>query len=126
MIRVLISSESRFPINRKLLKRVAQEFLEEQKIKSETEVSLSIVGDRKMRELNKKYRQIDQTTPVLSFGLENEKSFAKYPDNILHLGDIVISYPQTVELAVSENKLIDQELSFLLRHGLASLLGVEG
>lgn len=125
MVRVLISSESRFPINRKLLKRVAQEFLDEQKIKSEAEVSLSVVGDRKMRELNKKYRQIDQTTPVLSFGLENEKPFAKYPDNILHLGDIVISYPQVVLLAAQENKLVDQKITELLHHGLANLLGIQ-
>lgn len=124
MTRVLISTESRFPINRKLLKEVVEKFLSEQKIKSEVEVSIAIVGDRKMRELNKKYRGIEEVSSVLSFSLEEGKSFVRPPDDILRLGDIVISYPQAVEMAAAENKLVDQEIADLVRHGLSNLLGI--
>jgi probable rRNA maturation factor len=99
-------------------------FLNEQKIKSEVEVSISIVGDRKMRELNKKYRNLEETTSVLSFSQQEGKPFINPPDGILRLGDIIISYPQTVAMAAAENKLIDQKISELVRHGLANLLGI--
>lgn len=96
----------------------------EEGIKSDVEVSIAIVGDRKMRELNKKYRNLDQVTPVLSFSQTEGKPFVKAPNGVLRLGDIVISYPQTVELAASENKLVDQKISELARHGLANLLRI--
>lgn len=137
MVKVLISSESRFPINRKFLRQVVEQFLAEQKIKSEVEVSISIIGDRKMRSLNKKYRNLEETTPVLTFSLSDPgsqsandrgsskmKPFITPPDDILRLGDIVISYPQTVVMAAAENKLVDQKISELVRHGLANLLGI--
>jgi len=122
--RILISSESRFLINRKLIKNTVWEFLREQGIKSEVEVSISFVGDRKMRELNKKYRGLEETTPVLAFSQEEGKAFVQPPDGVLRLGDIVISYPQTVLLAAQENKLVDQKISELVRHGLANLLRI--
>jgi len=122
--RILISSESRFIINRKLIRNMVLSFLDEQKIKSEIEVSISFVGDRKMRKLNKKYRGIEETTPVLSFPQENGRPFVNPPDGVLYLGDIVISYPQMVALAACENKLVDQKIAELIRHGLANLLGI--
>ncbi len=124
MIKIEISGESRFPVNRKLLREVIEQLIAEQKIKSKMEVGVLIVGDRKMRELNKKYRNLNETTPVLSFSLENEKPFVNPPDKILRLGDIVISYPQTVALAGAENKLVDQKIGELVRHGLSNLLGL--
>lgn len=124
MTHVLISTESRFPVNRKLIKGVVEKFLSEQKIKSEVEVSILVVGDRKMRELNKIYRGLKESTPVLSFSLGEGKPFVNPPDGILRLGDIVISYPQMVTLAANENKLIDQKIGELIRHGLANLLGI--
>ena len=124
MAKILISSESRFPINRKSLREIVDKFLLEQKIKSEVEISITVVGDRKMQELNKKYRKFPGTTPVLSFSLEEGKPFPALPDQVLRLGDIVISYPQVVDLAASENKLVDEELAELVKHGLINLLGL--
>ena len=67
MSTILISSESRYPVKRKTIKQVVDQFLAEQKIKSEVEVSIAIVGDRKMAKLNKQYRGKDGTTSVLTF-----------------------------------------------------------
>lgn len=124
MVHVFVFSESRFLVKRKVLKKEVESFLAEEGIKSDVEVSIAIVGDRKMRELNKKYRNLDQVTPVLSFSQTEGKPFVKAPNGVLRLGDIVISYPQTVELAASENKLVDQKISELARHGLANLLRI--
>lgn len=107
------------------MRQVVEQFLAEEKIKTEIEVSIAIVGDRKMKDLNKKYRKLEETTPVLTFSQEEGKPFVPPPDDILRLGDIVISYPQAVLMAASENELVDQKISELVRHGLANLLGIE-
>lgn len=123
MFSILISAESRFLINRDLIRKEVAKILAGKKIKSQVELSISFVGDRKMRALNKKYRQLEETTPVLSFSQQNGGAFVAPPDGILRLGDIVISYPQVVAMAVEENKLVDQVINELIVHGLKNLLG---
>ncbi len=124
MNHVLIANESRFPVNRKSLRETVEKFLIERKIKSQLEVSILVVGDRKMRELNKKYRQLEGTTPVLSFCQEEGKAFVQPPDGFLRLGDIVISYPQMLAMAAGENKLVDKKMAELVCHGLSNLFGL--
>ena len=46
-----------------------------------------------------------------------------YPDNLLHLGDIIICFPLARQMAMEENKLIDQVLAELACHGTLHLLG---
>jgi probable rRNA maturation factor len=125
MINVLIKTESHYTVNRKRIREIVSKFLEEKRVKSHVEVSISIVGDRLMKDLNKKYRQLDETTDVLSFSLSGKEDvpFADAPDNILRLGDIVISYPQAREEAGQENKMMDDKIDELIIHGMKHLLG---
>ena len=127
MISVLLQTESHFPVDRKKIIEAVKTALTP-KVTSPTEVSITIVGDRKMRELNKKYRSIDATTDVLSFAQSDSSvpgaPFVEVPDNVLHLGDIVVSYPQVIEEASEENKLVDDQIISLVLHGLNHLLGV--
>ena len=81
-----------------------------------------------MRQLNNQFRKIDATTDVLSFP-QNDPSqptapFVEAPDDVLHLGDIVVSYPQAVLEATEENKLVDDQIVYLVLHGLDHLLGI--
>ena len=92
------------------------------------------MGDRKMHELNRKYRGLDTTTNILSFALEDHNQtslqhipkvgFVASPDRWLRLGDIVISYPQAVEDASMDGIPVDEEVGNLVEHGLNHLLGV--
>ncbi len=135
MIAVLIYKESRFPTDRSKLRKFIEDYLSS-KIRGNTEVSISIVGDRKMKSLNAQYRKIATTTDVLSFPLDDatisnkdeiksgfspEKSA---PDKILRLGDVIVSYPQAVQEAAEDNKMVDQKLQELIAHGLNHLLGI--
>lgn len=128
MITVLFQTESHYPANRKKIVSAIEEVLEK-KIKGNAEVSVTVVGDRKMRALNNSYRQIDATTDVLSFP-QNDPSqkqlapFVDIPDGVLRLGDIVLSFPQVVAEAAEENKLVDDMMVFLALHGLDHLLGI--
>ncbi len=128
MITVLIQTETHYPINRKQLREAITQVLQK-KVNHQTEVSVAIIGDRRMRELNRTYRNIDATTDVLSFPLSDPAytkghGFTDAPDGILRLGDIIISYPQAVAQAAEENKLVDEVIVFLALHGLNHLLGI--
>lgn len=127
MITVFVRTESRYPIARKKITQAVRDFLSG-KIESDADVAITVVGDRKIRELNKTYRQKDYPTDVLSFPLYDPSqpgpvSFVGPPDDVLHLGDIVVSYPQAVLEAEEENKLVDDVVVFLILHGLDHLLG---
>lgn len=127
MVSVLFQTESHFPVNRQKIKAAVTQALVD-KIRSRCEVSISIIGDRRMQELNRHYRQIDSTTDVLSFPLSEStdrgQPFVEPPDKILRLGDILVSYPQAVEEAAEENKMVDDKIVELVLHGLNHLLGI--
>lgn len=127
MISVLFQTESHFPVDRKKVIEAVKTALHS-RVTSPTEVSVAIVGDRKMRQLNKKYRSIDATTDVLSFPQSDPSqsgaAFVEPPDDVLHLGDIVVSFTQAVVEAGEENKMVDDQIVFLVLHGLEHLLGV--
>lgn len=123
---VLIKTESHYTVNRKRLREVVDKLLKEKGVRGNVEVSISIVGDRMMKRLNRKYRNIDETVDILSFPLSinnSSVSFFPPPDGVLRLGDIVISYPKTRESAGSEHKLIDDKIDELVIHGMEHLLG---
>ncbi|OGG30704.1 rRNA maturation RNase YbeY [Candidatus Gottesmanbacteria bacterium RIFCSPLOWO2_01_FULL_49_10] len=127
MITVLFQTETHYPVNRKTIKEAVVAALS-RKIKHQVEVSISIIGDRRMRQLNRDYRKIDETTDVLSFPLNDPSSpstlFVELPDSILRLGDILVSYPQAVTQATEENKMVDDVIVELVLHGLDHLLGI--
>lgn len=126
MMSVLIKTESHYTVNRERIRKTVDRVLGEKGVKGKVEVSVNIVGDRLMRKLNKKYRDMEETTDVLSFSLGGEgtdKPFVDPPDEILRLGDIVISYPQAREDAIAENKLVDDKIDELTEHSMLHLLG---
>lgn len=122
MVKVLLFSESRYPVNRKAIRKTVEEMLQEKGVVTSVEVSIAVVGDRKMTALNKKYRDKDGTTDVLSFSLV-EGAVSPQDDNVLRLGDIVLSYPQVLKNAAKKELLVDEEINNLIKHGLDHLLG---
>lgn len=131
MNQIFVKSESRYPVDRKKIKEKVKKILAEKSL-SNTEVSVAVVGDRKMRDLNKKYRHLNKTTSVLAFPLDDPRKklsnqefplpFSS-PDNVLRLGDIVISFPQAIKMAGEEGKLVDEKINELVEHGMKKLLG---
>lgn len=127
MITVLFQTESHFPVSTQKIKDAVVKFLST-RVTSPTEVSITIIGDRRMQTLNRTYRQIDATTDVLSFPQHDPTQqavpFVDAPDGILRLGDVVVSYPQAVVEATEENKLVDDKIVDLIEHGINHLLGI--
>ncbi|OGW43205.1 MAG: rRNA maturation RNase YbeY [Nitrospirae bacterium RBG_13_41_22] len=102
------------------------------------EVSILLVNDRKMKELNLRYRGLDKTTDVLSFpqmdnpplppfikggrgGIMNSECLTAD----IVLGDIVINLHKAKRQAVEHDLTFNEELSWLLIHGILHLIGYE-
>ncbi len=125
-----ILADSKFPVSRSMIRERVARVLEEKKVEGVVYVSVAIVGDRKMRWMNKKYRERDYTTDVLSFptvdpsqdvddhGFVDPEAVGKV------LGDILVSYPQAMQVATRTNQLIDGVVGDLVEHGLNHLLGI--
>lgn len=119
-----INADSRYPFDRKRVREALAKTLKEQEItKGVVKISLSVVGERKIRELENKYFKEDKVTDVLSFPLQEGKEMPEDFDG-LNLGDIVICYPQAKRQALQWNRIMDEEIEFLACHGLLHLLGV--
>ncbi len=121
--KVLIYVESRYKVSRKRIKSAVNSVLEEQNVQSPIEVSIAIVGDRKMRKLNKQYRDKDTTANVLSFPLAEGES-SQLPPDITRLGDIVISYPEVIRESAKQEILVDDRVDELVSHSMLHLLGL--
>jgi len=134
MINIIVSSDPRYDVDKTAIKSAVVQILQRYKIGGKVELGINIVGDRKMHELNRKYRGIDTTTDILSFALEDTSltslqhipriGFVSSPDKWLRLGDIVISYPQALEDASMDGISVDEEMRNLVEHGVNHLLGV--
>ena len=122
-VNVLLYVESRYQVNRKRVKKTIEDTLDEHNIQSKSEVSVAVVGDRKMASLNQKYRGKDGTTNILSFPLGEGESMPM-PSDMVRLGDIVISYPVLIKEAARDEMLVDDRVDMLVKHGLLHLMGI--
>ena len=82
-----------------------------------------IVNNEMIHKINKEYRNIDRETDVISFALEDDKTFNR--SDIRILGDIYISIDKARSQSVEYGHSLKRELYFLAVHGLLHLLGYD-
>lgn len=87
-------------------------------------LSVIVVDDGYIRELNRQYRGIDASTDVLSFG-GDVAGFVDAPGSGGYLGDVVISYPCAARQAAEFGHGVEAELALLVVHGVLHLLGYD-
>lgn len=121
-LRVLIKADGRYKFDRKRIREAVNNLLKERKIKGEVILSVSVVGERKIKELNNKYLGKKEVTDVLSFS-QVEGGLTPENDEMV-LGDVIVCYNVAKKQAVKLNKLLDEEIEFLVLHGVLHLLGV--
>ncbi|HEX8068379.1 MAG TPA: rRNA maturation RNase YbeY [Pyrinomonadaceae bacterium] len=85
-------------------------------------VTVAFVSDRKMRELNRRWRGKGGTTDVLSFPAGQDE-FEKRAGATL--GDVVISLEQAARQAGAHGLTLDEEVAQLILHGLLHLCGYD-
>lgn len=111
---------------RLLIRRCCHAVLEMEGFHDDAEVSVSFVDNEQIRKLNKKYRNIDKETDVLSFPMGRDGQYDVNNDTGAKiLGDIVISMEKAFEQAELYNHPLQREVGFLTVHSMLHLLGYD-
>ena len=122
---------------RNLLEAVAIQTLAEEKCPYEVQVNLLVTGDSEIHEMNRRFREIDRPTDVLSFPmveygipadfdfLETRKDCFDPETGELVLGDIVISRDRVISQAEEYGHSKKREFAFLIVHSMLHLIGYD-
>lgn len=92
------------------------------------ELSLDLVGDHRMRRLNREYRGRDTPTDVLAFPMREASTRVTHDALRVTsgmLGDVVISVPTAARQATAHGHSVEHELAVLLVHGILHLCGYD-
>ncbi len=111
-----------------LIRRTILETLDYEGMENDVEVSVTFVDDEGIRTLNKKFRNMDKPTDVLSFPLLDYEGESEEPffDELCHnLGDIVISLERAIAQANEFGHSFEREVAFLTAHSMLHLLGYD-
>lgn len=98
--------------------------LKELNITNNFDMSLIIVGKKKIKKINNEYRNIDKETDVISFANIDSEDY-DYLCGDLNLGDIFINVDRVVTQAHKYRHSIKREFIFLFVHGMLHLLGYD-
>jgi probable rRNA maturation factor len=111
---------------RMLVRRCCNAVLQLEKFEGSVEISVTFVDDDEIREYNRKYRNIDKATDVLSFpqGVDGQYD-VNLDTGAKVLGDIVISCETADRQAREYNHPFQSEIAFLTIHSMLHLLGYD-
>jgi probable rRNA maturation factor len=130
-INVLIEEGIEVEPDAEWMQKVIEKILRYVNIPPNSEISLLVTGQDRIRELNREYRDKDRPTDVLSFSMAEQKeegeptAFIGPPDGLLHLGEVIISYPQAEIQAHERGHSIKKEMAILIAHGMLHILGYD-
>ena len=94
-------------------------------------MSVIIVDNEEIQNINREYRQKDAVTDVISFALEESVVEDDFPaiqevmDESRELGDVFVSFQRAQEQAVEYGHSFKRELGFLVVHGFLHLNGYD-
>lgn len=123
---------------RPIAEQVINYAIEKEQFPYEAEVSLTLVDNASIQEINRMHREIDRATDVLSFPLLQYREPADFSDieqdiednfnpdtGEVMLGDIVISVDKVKEQANNYGHTQKREFAFLVAHSMLHLLGYD-
>lgn len=109
-----------------LIRRAVEETLAYEGVLDDCEVSVTLCDNEEIRELNKKFRNIDRATDVLSFPLFDDDGMDAHVEELdCMLGDIVLSLERARRQAEEFGHSFEREVAFLTVHSTLHLLGYD-
>lgn len=116
------------PINEGNLKKIIKQVLQGEGIKGEVELSVALVGQDRIRGINKRYRGKNRATDILSFP-ESKITMDKFKigpaEKERGLGEMIICLREVKENARKDNLSFDKEFNKVIIHGVLHLLGYD-
>lgn len=125
---ILFTNETNFNLEEKyqnIILNVINQTLEYENFSKNVEVSISFVTNEEIKQINNKYRNINKETDVLSFPLIDFNIETINTNNIIILGDIIISIEKAISQAEQYGHSIEREIGFLTAHSMLHLLGYD-
>jgi probable rRNA maturation factor len=111
---------------RMLVRRCCKAVLLNEGFTDLAEISVTFVDDEAIHQLNKKHRNIDKSTDVLSFPMGEDGDYpVNYDTGAKLLGDIIISIEHAYDQAEKYGHTLQREIGFLTVHSLLHLLGYD-
>lgn len=107
------------------IERLVAHVLGGEGIDEPAELSIWITGEAQLHELNRQYREVDNSTDVLSFGADGDAAFVAAPGQPRYLGDLAVSFPHVARQAEEYGHARQRELGYLVTHGILHLLGYD-
>ena len=107
-----------------LVRRAVETTLDYEQYENPIEVSVTFTDNEGIRELNRKFRNIDRPTDVL-FDYTGESEEPPVDEFVGMLGDIVISLEQAKKQAEEFGHSFEREAAFLTVHSMLHLLGYD-
>lgn len=123
MIKIYVANAHNYSVDLPKVQRSLKDFFQKKGVNFDAFVSVSFVDEKEMVNLAERYLKERSLHDVLSFPFTETKNFIDPPDNIRHLGDIVICYPKAVLEARREGKSAHKKVLELVKHGGLHLLG---
>ena len=105
----------------------AKAALELEGAKCDVDLSVVVTDNENIREINNEQRNIDRATDVLSFpGYEKDEwNELKKNEELVYIGDIVISKEKVEEQAKEYGHSFEREFCYLVAHGMLHLMGYD-
>ena len=125
----VVNLQRKLPLVSSVFREYTRRLLENVSEAADKEFAVAFVSDRRMKELNKLFRNKDSTTDVLSFPHEPDEFELTAPPATAggtdFLGDIVISAEQAASQAEENGLTLEGEIRQLILHGVLHLCGYD-
>ena len=141
LVDVCVMKNYRALVSSRRLRKVAEAVLDWESPESPLVMDLSVVDDETVKQLNRDYRGLDETTDVLSFSFlsqgryygegarptssDRSVSFVTPPGYGNCIGEVIISFDQASRQAQENRQATEGEIDFLVVHGVLHLLGYD-
>lgn len=115
-INIVVAPKYARRVSQKELRAAASRVLAAEMPDADNSLSIVVVGDRAMKDYNRRFHHVNATTDVLSFDSPLRQEY---------LGDVIISYDTAKENARRVGWRVREELELLVIHGVLHLLGYD-
>ncbi|MCY4618786.1 MAG: rRNA maturation RNase YbeY [Chloroflexi bacterium] len=123
LVEVLVDESFVHRVDVEALERCVQETLASRRLRIPRVVAVRVTDSRTLRTLNRRFRDEDVATDVLSFNTDFDG--LRRPDGSADLGEIVIALPVAARGARERAVSLGEELGLLTVHGTLHLLGFD-
>jgi probable rRNA maturation factor len=87
-------------------------------------VNVVFVSLEEIQTLNKTYRRKNKVTDILSFPeYASRKEMLAFVSDSIFLGDLIVCYDYIVQAAIEDDVTLEQEMAYIVSHGVLHLLG---